>query len=165
MLPAHIKHNLPATHDLIMRNIIPVQHLTIQHYLLHIHILRALVFHKYRKCMPVFQVQHSLAHSGAAQRIVHRAGRYRVKAHGTQDIPRAHLPAIVIAAKACRCGLVHFIQRLPYTQLRFPGLVGPVIQVGYVVRWLVAMHVVAYDAVPGYILRLCIKAIGLLHLK
>ena len=72
-----------------------------------------------------------------------------VEAEGGEQIPRRHLAAVVVAAEAVGRGVVLITQDHADALLRFPRVIGPVIEIGDVVRGLVAVDVAADDAFAG----------------
>ena len=99
----------------------------------------------------------------AAQFIPSRSGSDRVEPQCTEQIPRGHLPRIIIAAKSIDIRPVHAVANHAHTFLCFFGRTGSVVEVSDVVSGFIAVDVVADDSIAGDVLGVGEVAIVQLH--
>ena len=84
-----------------------------------------------------------------AKYILVRARADGIEAQRREDVPGAHLAAVVVAAEAADVVPILAVHDFPQPVLGFPGFGGPGVEVGNVVRGLVAMDIAADEAVRG----------------
>ena len=106
--------------------------------------------------LAVRQVKFQVGEIRRAQYILVRARAHRVEAQRREDVPCAHLAAVVVAAQAPDVVAVLAVHHLPQPVLRLPGLRGPCVQVGDMVRRFVAMDVSADQALCRNVFIVCI---------
>ena len=99
-----------------------------------------------REGFAAFQRQGHGRQEGCAQHKLTAAGTYGIEAQGRENIPGAHLPAVVVAAQAFPLGPVHALHDLTQPALPAPGLRGPLEQIRNMVRRLVSMDIYADQA-------------------
>ena len=80
----------------------------------------AVVFNNEFKPVSILKVYGHFIKQRASQNIVRQSGSDRIEAHSAENIPCRHLPRIIIAADACRCGVVLCVQYLTHLLLCFP---------------------------------------------
>ena len=71
---------------------------------------------------------------------------YRIKAHGTHDIPCRHLTAVFIAHDTFRSRCIHFIEQTTGHGLCLPRLTDIIIKVCHVMTWFIAMRILTNQA-------------------
>lgn len=148
----HRKHQPAALRHVLLRQKRLRELLPVAGDLLHVAVFGALVFDLDGEGLAIFEVQHGPVHQRATEGILARTGGDGVEAEGREEVPGAHLAAVVVAAEAVGGGVVLAGEDVADLGLRFPGLVGVVVEVGGVVGGLVAVHVAPDDALAGDVL-------------
>jgi hypothetical protein len=85
----------------------------------------------------------------AAQVIPVRARCHRVETQCAEDVPRAHLPAVVVAAQTVRGRQVLGVHDMSHPVLGLSRCAGVIVQIRYMVRGLIAVNIIAYDSLRG----------------
>ena len=100
----------------------------------------------YFKRLSVRQFQFGIGKIRRSYHILVGTGADGIESEHAEDIPGAHLPAVVVAAQAADFRLIEAVYNLPQPVLGLPGLGGPGIKIGDVVAGLVAVHIAAQQA-------------------
>ena len=105
----------------------PFEGLAVQGYFLYIYVFVALVNYPYFEEITIFEADGCPVDGRTAHSILVGAGSYRVETQGAEDVPGAHLAAIIVPSQSIRGGPELLFQDHPHPLLRFPGLVCEVI--------------------------------------
>ena len=98
----------------------------------------------YHKALSFGQMQRHAGEGRTAQFVACCARTNGIEPHGREQIPRRHLPGIIISGQATGCILILSLQDMAHSALRFPILPGIVEHIGYLMTRLVAVPIASF---------------------
>ena len=118
------------------------QQLSVKRGRLNIYVGWRIVLSNNGKLPPIAQPQSGTRKQGAANHVIARCRIDWIEAERGKDVPRRHLPAIVVAVQTAWIIGILLARDLAHLLLRLPGLATKVIEISDVVAWLIGVLVV-----------------------
>ena len=137
--------------------------LAVEEYLLYVTVFVGYAYRLDGQLVSVRKVEYGIRNVRSSEYIFVTTCTYRIESESRENVPGAHLSAVVISTKSVHYRHVHFVHYFPNPVLSFPRLVSPGVEIWNVMARFVSVDISSYETILCNIFIVSIVNFGKIH--
>ena len=137
--------------------------LAVEEYLLYVTVFVGYAYRLDGQLVSVRKVEYGIRDVRSSEYIFVTTCTYRIESESRENVPGAHLSAVVISTKSVHYRHVHFVHYFPNPVLSFPRLVSPGVEIWNVMARFVSVDISSYETILCNIFIVSIVNFGKIH--